>query len=198
MTIIRRCGDNWKMRFASKVGDKGRMWIAARDGPSEGFEENDDDMHINRADTSLGHCTEWIHLDSIADLGLSRPTREHIPLVDTANTERQEVAMANLKKSAEILVSIDAVAARKEKETPNANNGIIASRGFSGCVHFRFVSSIADLRAGGRVYAKNGKPRWTFQKEGKKSDDEAASEKSSSDEVANITTPDEEGVKKGK
>ena len=32
--------------------------------------------------------------------------------------------------------------------SPNDNNGIITSRGFSGCVPLRFVSSIADLGAG--------------------------------------------------
>ena len=75
---------------------------------------------------------------------------------------------------------------------PNANNGIIVSRGFSGCAHFRFASSITDLRAGEEVYSKDGNPHRAFQNGEKKSDEEAASMKSSSEEVANITTPDEE------
>ena len=126
MTILWGGGVNWKMRFASKVDDKGRMWISSWAGHSEGFEENDGDMPVNRGATSIGHGTEWIHLDSITDLGLSRCAREHI---DMSNADRQEVDMAYLKRSAEILSSIDAAAAREgEMRFYNANNGIIVSR----------------------------------------------------------------------
>ena len=111
-------GDNWKMRCSSNVDDKGRMWIAAWDVRSEGFKEKDDDMPINREATSLGPGTEWVNLGSISDLCLSRCAREHIQLLDISNAERQEVDMANLEKSAEILARIDSASARGENEIP--------------------------------------------------------------------------------
>ena len=72
LTILRCGGGNWEMRFKSKVDEQGNLWIAAWGGHSEGFKENDGDMHPNREATSLGHGTEWIHLDSITDVGLPR------------------------------------------------------------------------------------------------------------------------------
>ena len=117
------------MRFKSKVDERGKLWIAAWGGHSAGFKENDGDIPPNREATSLGRGTEWIHLDSIEDVGLSKRTRDHIHLVDISNSARREVALTNLKRSAEILVTIDAVEARDDRmKFFNANNGIIATR----------------------------------------------------------------------
>ena len=151
-------------------------------------------MPVNREATSIGHGTEWIHLDSIADLGLSRCTREHIHLVDISNSERREVAMTNLKRPAEILATIDAATAREDRmKFYNANNGIIVSRGFSGSIPFRFATSIVDIRTGWEVYDKEGDPQWVFQapSASKKEEENEEPTKSSSKEVANISTPED-------
>ena len=193
MTILRGCGDNWKMRLASKVGDKERMWVLS--GRSEGFGENDGDMPVNRDSTSLGHGTGRIRLGIITDLGLSRCARDHIRLVDMSNSEPQEAAMTNMETSAEILSSIDALAERAgEMRFYHANNGIIVSRGFSGTIPFASLHRSLISGRGGGVYAKDGNPQRAFQMEEKqKNDEDTASKKSSIKEVAIITTPDESG-----
>ena len=81
----------------SKLGDKGKPWVASMASHSAGFGENDDDMPINRGASSIWGGTEWIYLDGIADLGISRCTREHVHLVDVSHAERREAAMAKLK-----------------------------------------------------------------------------------------------------
>ena len=96
------------MRFPRNVSDDGALWISALTGRSSGFEENDDDMPINREAPSLGQGAEWVKLDGIADPGLARCSREHIHLADVSSPDRKEVAMTILEKSAEILVTVDA------------------------------------------------------------------------------------------
>ena len=166
LTILRGGRGNWKMRFKSNVDEQGKLWVASWGGHSAGFKETDDDIPPNREATSLGNGTEWIHLDSITDVGLPRCPREHIHLVDIPNAARREIALAHLKRSAEILATIDTVGAREAMvKFFYANNGIIATRRFPGTIPYIFATSVIDIRTGEMVYDKEADPHWVFQKE---------------------------------
>ena len=92
-------------------------------------------------------------------------------------------------------MTIDAADAREDKmKFPNANNGIIVARGFSGTIPFRFATSIIAIRTGEVVYDKEGDPQWVLQKEKEKEKEDEEASKSSSKEVANVTTPDNRSV----
>ena len=135
--------------------------------------QGNDDLPENREAAFLWQGAEWVNLDRIADLGMSRCSREHIHLVDISSLDRKEVAMSNMEKSAEILVTANATVAREGARLFNANSGIADPRGFGGYVPFRFVVSVADLRTQDTAYSMDRNPQWVSQRGADRSSNES-------------------------